>query len=319
MEFSQAQQTDLPEIIALLKKSLGESLLPKSEAYFIWKHVKNPFGQSKILLAKGGNQIIGVRAFMQWRWVNATDTITAVRAVDTATDPLHQGKGIFSQLTKKMVEECKSEGVGFVFNTPNSISMPGYLKLGWYAIGRMPLYIGPGSMAPRLFSEKAMEKIYAGYSTKDVFQKLNKDWSVSPAPMMMHTPVNYAYLNWRYNECPVAVYGAVIEPGQFGFIFRLKKVNRFIELRICELWTENSAADKLAKKAIKKLIRATRPVLVTCAPSPLFETSKKRILGLFGPMKKGPVVTLRPLAIDKLNIFNEFTKWNPSIGSMELF
>ena len=319
MEITQAREEDLPEMIALLKLSLGESLVPKSEAYFNWKHYKNPFGKSKILLAREDGKIVGLRAFMHWSWVSAAETISAVRAVDTATDPAYQGKGIFKKLTLQAVEECKNEGVELVFNSPNPISMQGYLKMGWYITGRMPIYLGPGSMAPRLYTEKAIDTFYQSFSIADALNSLGKDWSLPASSLLLHTPIHYPYLKWRYEDCPVVHYGAFIEPGKFGFIFRLKKINRFIELRICETWTESVKADKAAKKALRKLVKKIRPALVSCAPSPLFSTDKKRLLGLFGPFKKGPVTTLRPLAKNKLNNFDNFYQWQPSMGSMELF
>src|SRR4051812_2685130 len=90
---------DIPEIIDLLKKSLGETVTLKTENFFLWKHAQNPFGSSKILLAIEDEKIIGIRAFMYWNWVSDKQVISAVRAVDTATDPDFQGKGIFKKLT----------------------------------------------------------------------------------------------------------------------------------------------------------------------------------------------------------------------------
>jgi hypothetical protein len=58
MEIRKATLHDIPEIVLLLKTSLGEKLMPKSESFFIWKHLKNPFGESKILIAEEENKII---------------------------------------------------------------------------------------------------------------------------------------------------------------------------------------------------------------------------------------------------------------------
>ena len=146
MQISEAVTGDLPQMISLLKASLGEKLMPKSEAFFLWKHEKNPFGRSKILVAKENDSIIGLRAFMHWKWVSQQEIVSAVRAVDTATDPAWQGKGIFKKLTLQAVEECKNEGVDMVFNSPNPVSMQGYLKMGWEIAGRMPVYLGAGSI-----------------------------------------------------------------------------------------------------------------------------------------------------------------------------
>jgi len=319
MEIKASTAADLPQMINLLKESLGEGLVPKSETYFDWKHISNPFGPSKILLAWEDGKIVGLRAFMRWRWQSGNESVEAVRAVDTATDPAYQGRGIFKKLTMQAVQECKQEGVGLVFNSPNPISLQGYLKMGWYITGRMPIYVGPGSMAPVKFSEKVLERAYTQYDTGKAFAKLSANWQLPFDQLLLHTPISPGYLKWRYQDCPVLKYGAIVEPGKFGFVFRLKKANRFTELRVCELWTETDSATKSAKKALRKLIRETRPAMVSCAPSPLYAQDQKRPLGLFGPFKKGPVTTLRPLALNKLNTFEQFYQWRPSIGSMELF
>lgn len=321
MTVTQAAKSDLPQMITLLKQSLGESLIPKSEEYFVWKHHENPFGASKVLLAKDDDKIIGLRAFMYWTWASGKDSITAVRAVDTATDPAYQGKGIFRKLTMQAVDECKADGVGLVFNSPNPISMSGYLKMGWHQAGKMPIYIGPGSVFPRRYGAGKEEKLLTQYPVHKAIEPLKGAIFAEANNKAWHTPIDFKYLEWRYQHCPIVRYGAIIEKGQFGFVFRLKKLKWFYELRICEAWTENdsSITEKKAAKALKKLIRHIRPAIVTCAPSPGYLSGKKKPAGLFGPFNKGPMVTLRPLALDNLNNFDAFSHWQPSMGTMELF
>ena len=41
------------------------------------------------------------------------------------------------------VEEMTAEGVDVVFNTPNTQSRPGYLKMGWIDVGRLPVAARP--------------------------------------------------------------------------------------------------------------------------------------------------------------------------------
>lgn len=320
MTVRQSTIHDLPEIVALLKQSIGEVLTPKTETYFSWKHEQNPFGRSKVLLAIEDGKIVGLRAFMNWKWASADKEFAAIRAVDTATDPAFQGKGIFKKLTLQALDECKAEGVDMVFNTPNPISMQGYLKMGWRTIGRLPLKIGIASLLPRTYSVESINAIYDEYLVASELSKLKKDWALAPHPTLLNTPLTYKYIDWRYGNCPVARYGAIIEPGQFGFIFRIKKLNRFTELRICDSWTENdSTGAQQAKKALKKLVRKARPALVSSAVSPFFSAGNKEITRFFGPYKKGPVITIRPLATDNLNNFEQFNNWTPSLGSMELF
>jgi len=77
--------------------------------------------------------------FLRWMFLRPEGGVaTAVRAVDTATLPAAQGRGVFTRLTTTAVDELREQGVDFVFNTPNDRSRPGYLKMGWQVVGRVP-------------------------------------------------------------------------------------------------------------------------------------------------------------------------------------
>lgn len=319
MQITTAHPEDLPEIIEVLKRSLGEGLLPKSVEYFMWKHHQNPFGQSEVILAREEGKIIGVRAFMKWNWVGGGNSITTVRAVDTATDPAHQGKGIFTKLTMQAVRECTEAGIPFVFNSPNTMSMPGYLKMGWIANGRLPLYVGLGSLLPRLHREGMENILVSRYNISETLERLPSDWKFQPTGEVYHTPLSKSYLAWRYRDCPIVHYGAVIEPGRFGFVFRLKKWKRMFECRICEVWLEPGCSEKELRRALKKMLGEVRPLLVTCAAGPAYQSRSKRPFGMIGPIARGPMITLRTLAQTDLDSFHHFTRWMPSLGSIELF
>ena len=100
MQIKKASKEDLPEIIKVLKASLGENDLPLSEEIWNYKHRDNPFGKSIMLVAEKDNKIAGVRALMRWEWKVGERNYSAFRAVDTATHPDFQGKGIFKKLTR---------------------------------------------------------------------------------------------------------------------------------------------------------------------------------------------------------------------------
>ena len=93
-------------------------------------HPVDPFGRSFMLVAETDGRIVGLRAFMRWEFVAGDRRFRAVRAVDTATHPDHQGKGIFSRLTLEALDSLRDQA-DFIFNTPNEKSLPGYLKMGW--------------------------------------------------------------------------------------------------------------------------------------------------------------------------------------------
>ncbi len=319
MEIVKAIISDIPEIVELLKKSLGEKLMPKSEAFFIWKHFQNPFGESVIWLAKEEGKIIGIRAFMCWRWMNKDGYCNAVRAVDTATDPAFQGKGIFSKLTMKAIETSMENNIDFVFNSPNKISIKGYLKLGWYSNGKMPMMVKPVFRWPVKNLDIQIQKGYDFFSVQKAIDLLGDGWELKNNTAFYCTPLSKSYLKWRYQNCPVADYGAIIEPNHFGLVFRLKKRGQFIECRICEIWLEDPLAVDDIKIAMNKLIQLVKPLVLTCAPSLRGEYDKLIKLGFWGPFNIGPEITLRTITNNNLNNFNQYFKWAPSLGALELF
>src|SRR3954462_4949881 len=87
---------DEPAVLDLLRSSLGEGPAgTRTAEFFRWKHLANPFGPSFMLVARSDGEIIGLRAFMRWRFSAGGRDHAAVRAVDTATHPAHRGRGIF--------------------------------------------------------------------------------------------------------------------------------------------------------------------------------------------------------------------------------
>ncbi|HYU57152.1 MAG TPA: GNAT family N-acetyltransferase, partial [Actinomycetota bacterium] len=124
---------DLDAVVDLLTESLGPAPGGAGRRdLFVWKHLQNPFGRSIVLLAEdGAGRPAGLRAFMRWSLaVPGGGTVDAVRAVDTATSPAFQRRGVFTRLTTEGLETCAAAGVRLVFNTPNEKSLPGYLKMG---------------------------------------------------------------------------------------------------------------------------------------------------------------------------------------------
>ncbi len=148
LEIRPATPDDRAQILGLLQRSLGWGDDPRFAELYRWKHETNAFGPSPTWVAVDGDRIAGVRIFMRWEFVRGGRVLRAVRAVDTATDPDYQGRGLFTALTIQALDEMKSDGVDFVFNTPNDQSLPGYLKMGWREVGRLPAAVrmrGPGA------------------------------------------------------------------------------------------------------------------------------------------------------------------------------
>jgi GNAT superfamily N-acetyltransferase len=328
MQIVSAEEKDIPEIVSLLKSSLGESLMPKSEAYWRWKHIQNPFGPSPVLIARENDMLVGVRAFMRWQWRWKGEILNAVRAVDTATHPDYQGKGIFKKLTLALVDKCKERGDHFVFNTPNSSSKPGYLKMGWQETGKLPITFclcKPIGMAMSLAGRSSKLEAHNAESLKYFLghaglQNLISD-HLTQSTNNIATNYSMQYLRWRYLDVTVADYEACgyEESGSLKALmfFRLKESRAGNELRITDLFIRDKNDAKFLWKELVRRMNHHHANYVTLS-------GRSDVRGFFLnklslKFSLGPSVTVRDLAMDIFPTVNHFNNWTPSLGDLELF
>ena len=314
MTIREAGPADVPEIVQVLKASLGEADLPLSEKIWNFKHSENPFGKSIVLIAVEDQKIIGVRAFMRWNWHRDGRTFSCFRAVDTATHPEHQGKGIFKKLTLKAVELGKEEGADFIFNTPNDKSRPGYLKMGWEIAGKLKVGVTPAFFSFWNF-KKSIPYYEVNYqSTPKELEDLCSGWNSGLAAGKLYTEKSAKYLKWRYEENPLQGY-EVLTTSNFYLAGYIKKRKSIKELRIVECIYQ----DKLAEKEVNKIIRrwSLKFGAQVVSFSPLLKTVQ--IPSLKG--KFGPLSTVRNLNLTELEKEICFTteNWTYSLGDLELF
>ncbi|MBC7830317.1 MAG: GNAT family N-acetyltransferase [Chitinophagaceae bacterium] len=329
-----ATQTDKPAIIELLKLSLGESVIPITEKFWLWKHEQNAFGPSFVLLAQENDEIIGVRAFMQWHWLWNGKMYKAIRAVDTATHPSHQGKGIFKKLTLQQVEKCKQQGIHFVFNTPNEQSMPGYLKMGWEKQGRMPLklkFTRPISLGYSKFFDK--EK-YAESVNEDLSPGQQWDGNIiglfnsynQPATDFIRTSITGEYISWRYAENPLYRYNYFTDGKNYVLVSRIKNHSFTRELRIVDFillneQAKNRSVNSHMKKEVLDFAKKYKIDFISFSGQQyLFNKSYFQWMGIIPVRTLGPLVTVRDLNMqEQFAGLLDIKNWNYSLGDMELF
>lgn len=329
-----ATQSDKPAIIHLLKKSLGESVIPITEKFWLWKHEQNAFGPSFVLLAQENEDIIGVRAFMQWHWTWNGTTYKAIRAVDTATDPKHQGKGIFKKLTLQQVEKCKQQGIHFVFNTPNDQSMPGYIKMGWQKQGRMPLklkLIRPISLGYSKLFDKTK---YSASVNEDLSPPQHWDSNIldlfnnyhPTQTQKLRTSISADYISWRYAQNPLFRYNFFTDNKNYVLISRIKNHSFTRELRMVDfILLDPKATPRNVNAHIKKEVlnfsKGNKIDFISFSGQQyLTYKSFFQWMGMIPVRLLGPLVTIRDLNMEeKFSDLLDVNNWNYSLGDMELF
>jgi N-acetylglutamate synthase-like GNAT family acetyltransferase len=328
MTIRQATEADIPQIVGLLKTGLGESLLPKSESYWRWKHIDNPFGPSPVLLAFENDKLVGVRAFMRWEWQMGGQVMRAVRAVDTVTHPDHQGKGIFRKLTLSLLDACKDAGVGLVFNTPNNKSKPGYLKMGWVEAGKLPVNVRvrkPFSVLTSLLNPRKEPGEVHADSTTDALLNNPRLPDLIGANMAFNANVyttflSRRYFQWRYKEVPVGRYHAVSpDPQSLNamIIFRTKITKAGKEMRITDVLMDSNAQEKELNQLVEAQAKLLDVDYITLSNFGVSNIIKGGLS--MSNLRLGPSVTIRSISQSDLSSFLNFRSWRPSLGDLELF
>ena len=316
MTSREAQPGDLPAIIELLRISLGDGSTEKSLAFWEWKHLANPAGPSPVLVAEDAGRIVGVRAFMRWTWQSPSRTYRALRAVDTATHPDYRGRGIFKKLTLQLLEERKAAGDDFIFNTPNAQSRPGYLKMGWQRVGKLPVRMAPlrplttarqlllgGQVTPLKLEDTsfaALDRREALGWLTDGSLRTTAGWSTPPTP---------EFLGWRYANCPARQYYLLADPANYLIFYYGREQRVGTELRIVH-YLVRPGAEAPARRALGALRRKVRPAVMTVAPA-------NGLPAYFLPaLPLGLILTFAGLNVTDHPPLNQ---WNYAMGDLELF
>lgn len=300
---------DLDQVLRVAARSLGWAADERDRAFFRWKHEENPAGPSPGWVAVDDGQVIAFRTFLRWAFERHGEQIQMVRAVDTATDPAHQGRGLFRRLTLHAVDDLTAAGVDAVFNTPNDQSRPGYLKMGWHELGRPTIGMRPAALLrvpqlrrARTASEKWSEPCTIGEPAAAALAAPGVVDLVagSPAPGWS-TPRTAAYLAWRYRFEPL--HYRVVEAGGGLVVFRVRRRGPAREVAIVE-WL----APRADRRALARLVEAAGDYAVGVGLGVGH--------GLLPLPRQGPIVTWRPLARPPVPALADLSF---SLGDLELF
>lgn len=317
---------DEPAVLDLLASTLGWVPDRHHSEFLRWKHRDNPFGQSRAWVAlddEAAGQVVGFRAFLRWefRLVPAGRVLKAVRAVDTATRPDYRGKGIFSRLTLFGFDALRDEGVDFVFNTPNDQSRPGYLKMGWRDVGRLPVgtRLRSSGAALRMMRARTAADLWSmgtttGEPAADVLAETSSVQALLeslPVPMSgLATRRSAEYLRWRYAGFPALGYrahlvGADVSDGLV--LYRLRQRGAAVEAAFVDVLLPADTSKRLISRTVAAALRdSSADYALTIGTPP----------GTLPLPGQGPRLTWRSVvALEP----QPLAGWHLTLGDVELF
>jgi GNAT superfamily N-acetyltransferase len=318
--------TDEPEVLELLDAALGDGPAGRrAPDFFRWKHQANPFGPSFMLVAEADERLVGLRAFMRWRFAAGGRVLRAVRAVDTATHPDFQGMGVFSRLTRAALDALNGE-VDLVFNTPNQKSGPGYLKLGWQEVGRVQVAVrvrrplrlltrrGGHRPAPEVRADLAATVLADSYALGRLLRR-------EPTPRGLATPRDPDFLAWRYSAAPLLGYRAVTEErgGELTgvAIFRVRRRGALWESTIAEVLAGGDTAT--ARRLLGKVAWSAPVDHLTLHASGASHLRRGAAMAGFLPSPAGISLVVNPRREDIRPDPTDLGAWSLSLGDLEVF
>lgn len=311
---------DFPGILELAKRALGWT--DDDDSFLRWKHLENPFGASSMWVATtpGDDRIVGLRAFLRWELV-APDgrVVRAARAVDAATDPDFQGRGIFNRLTLEAIAALPNEGVRLIFNTPNEKSLRGSLKLGWTRVGRLAVSVMPTSWrfpavvaTARQPAGRRPLAATAGESPTEVFGTVAPLLDGLPRARGLATRRTPEFLAWRYGFeqlCYRVVLRNPSTPEAGLAVFRRRRRGRAVEAVLCEVIAPHRD-EEAARDLTRDVARvAEADYLVRVDPRPVTRDPFVRL------PRVGPVLACRPLDAEPAPVLSA---WALTMGDVEL-
>lgn len=332
LEVRPATPDDDAAVLELLQASMGWVPDEQYAEFFRWKHRESPFGASPAWAAVDGDRIVGFRTYVRWQFRRGGPdggVVTAVRAVDTVTHPDHQGRGIFSLLTKRSLAELDEMGVGFVFNTPNEKSRPGYLKMGWQLVEKLPVAARPRSALAlvrlaraRVPADKWSTECSAGVPALDALaddaalatlldRAGSPDAGDGQADDRLTTNRTPDYLRWRYGFPPLR-YRAVTAPGGLAnglAVFRLRRRGAATEAALCELLVPGGDSG-VTRELLSEILRGSGADYVVRLGPP------RPALGFLPVPGQGPTLVWRGV---REQVAPEPDRWDLSLGDIELF
>jgi hypothetical protein len=314
-----ATADDRHHILELLERALGWDDDLRHESLFAWKHERNAFGASPAWVAWDGDHLAGFRTFLRWEFDRGDQTIRAVRAVDTATDPKYARRGVFRRLTLHALDELQTDDASLVFNTPNDQSRPGYLTMGWQVVGRIVLAARPrkpGGLI-RMTGARVPADLWSTESAggEPAATVLEDDAAVSellgsqPRGRAMVTRRSMKYLQWRYGSAPLDYRAVVLHHDAAAGLafFRVRRRGTAQEAALCEVLAPEGHRAR-ARQLVREVARASGADYVL------------RVAGhLDGCVRlphQGPVLIWRPLrGAPRLGRRD----WDLALGDVELF
>lgn len=236
--------------------SIAHGQAKATQKWFDWKYLQSPLGKSLIAYAKeeDSRRIAGVLIFGMYRHYIDGVTHTSALSYETFVMPEYRGQKLFLKLINVCIDELRARGVHFIFNFPNTASLPGFIKTGWLHKDMVEYFIKP-NISPRLmlhFVDIKKPFVEEHSHTLPNLQSYLTYYHNTEGKGKIIPQRDSDYLKWRYNGESQNHY-IVVETDSGMGIFRRGKRGKLVELQLLDFTLKNGDYNALFSALFKKI------------------------------------------------------------------
>ncbi|MCT4588718.1 MAG: GNAT family N-acetyltransferase [Carboxylicivirga sp.] len=257
----QATLADQSEVLVLLNSVFSENQRTASardEAYWNWKFMDSPYGQSMVLVAEMDGRIIGVNNWWTWQLTSRGNIIKAYQPCDSAVHKDYRGKGCFRLLRLHGLKMAQEQGVQLLFNYPNKNSLHAYLSLGWHyqqTIPWMVKVLRPLMVVRALFTNDQTSTIKLD-EQYNIDSELIREAEMNTSDYDHFIKINRVegFYGWRYKNHPQRdYYMLTVKKGRKSCvaIFTVNQKGAHRELVVVDIIGAQALLPDLMKKVIQ--------------------------------------------------------------------
>ncbi|MCC7333007.1 MAG: GNAT family N-acetyltransferase [Flavobacteriales bacterium] len=261
--FHQLQETDV-DLLNLLLETASEIHGRKVDSieWLKWKYFGSPFGNAiSIIALTSDNKIAGEVTFGCYEFILNLKIIPCIISYQTMVHPNHQKKGLFLQLTDKVLAIAKTKQIDLVFNFPNQASFKPFVKMNFTPINHIKNWVNFSNFLNIILNIKSLKSPFFADSinkVSDVQLKIFEELKDSITPLKLNDILvpnrTYSFIKWRYFTYPLYNY-QILKNNMGWAIIRTGKRGKLIEVQVMEIFPHNDNQSKLFIKLLKKSIK----------------------------------------------------------------
>ena len=245
IRFRLADDDDRENIISLLNEvfsSQQRSDRVRTLKSWKWKNEENVFEETLTVVADLNGDIIGTGTLWPFMFELQGKDHLAYQTCSLAVSENFRGRGVFRNINRVRLETAQQRGASFLFSFPNSNSLPGYKKMDWAYLGKIPWLVKP------LQPLKIARDKLSGPKTSlphelNTGDRLSENRIIFDAAIQFNDELvvkkNADFFNWRYARHPFFNYGFLsyrsTESHTFGAVYSILEKEEFREMVLIDL------------------------------------------------------------------------------------